>query len=89
VQQEAVGDDARIARLFQLCLTRLPTSEESSDLKQFLAMQRDRLARGELDAKAIAGSSPEAKTEVEWREQAAWTAVARSLLNLDEAIMKE
>ena len=69
--------------LFRRCLTRPPTEEEVAMLSQFYAAQKERFTKGELDAKALAG---EGAGEV--NECAAWTALARALWNLDEAITK-
>ena len=72
------SDDARLTELFRRCLTRPPTDDEVTLLNRFLKTQRERIAAKELDA-AILGGSP---------EDAAWSLVARALLNLDEAVTK-
>ena len=78
------SDEQRITSLFSRVLTRPPGSDELSMLLKFLAEQRARLFDGKLDAVAIAG--PEA---VDAADRAAWTLVARALLNLDETITRE
>jgi hypothetical protein len=75
--------DARIQHAFRLCLTRPPTKEEVAMLVKFFETQKQRFVSGELDAKLIAGEGPENVTE-----RAAWTALARAILNLDEMITK-
>ncbi len=78
------GDTAAKATdLFRRCLTRPPTDEELQLLQKFYAQQRTRLQSKELDAAAIAGNG-----EGDPIERAAWTLLARSLLNLDETITK-
>ncbi len=75
--------EARIRTLFRRCLTRPPTDDELARLTKFFHAQRARFDHGELDATALVGkdaSSPD--------EAAAWTALARGLLNLDEAITR-
>ena len=52
-------------------------------LAKFLAAQKHRFASGDLDAKLIAGEGPGDVTE-----RAAWTTLARAILNLDETITK-
>ncbi len=82
----AAGDgpvESRIRDAFRRCLTRPPSDEEVAALATFFAAQQQRLARGELDAKLIAGEGPGDVTE-----RAAWTALARGILNLDEMITK-
>jgi hypothetical protein len=80
------GDDTdRVAYLFRRCLTRPPTPEEAADLLVFLQAQRERCRHKDLDAPALAGGAAAGDPA----EQAAWAALARALLNLDEAITKE
>jgi hypothetical protein len=79
----AGSDDERLAALFNRALVRQPDSQEADLLRQFLLAQRERLAKKELDAVAIAGPGGNAP------ERAAWTLVARGLLNLDQTITKE
>ena len=74
----------RMRRLMQRCLTRPPTDQEQDLLLQYYAVQRKRLASQELDAAKIAGDGDEGDAV----DRAAWTLVARAILNLDEAIMK-
>jgi len=82
---KASGDDAQRAELiFRRCLTRPPTPEERDKLVAFYLKQRDRFAHGELKA----GELLNTKDGERLNEQAAWTTVARALLNLDETITK-
>ena len=52
-------------------------------LSRFLKTQRDRLAAKELDPATLAGPG-----EGDTAERAAWSLVARAILNLDEAVTK-
>jgi hypothetical protein len=70
--------------LFRRCLTRPPTNQELSLLVAYYEAQKQRLISKELDAGKIAGPG-----EGDTIERAAWTLVARAVLNLDEAITKE
>jgi hypothetical protein len=72
-----------MSKLFRRCLTRPPTGDELINLTNFFNEQKARFAKGELDAKAFAGEGPG-----DVNERAAWVALARALLNLDEAITK-
>jgi hypothetical protein len=82
---KADGDTAqRIELLFRRCLTRPPASAETERMKKFYEAQLARFANGDLKATEIL----EAKTGESLNEQAAWTTLARVLLNLDETITK-
>ncbi|MDW8206529.1 MAG: DUF1549 and DUF1553 domain-containing protein, partial [Chloroherpetonaceae bacterium] len=74
----------RITYLFQRCLARPPGPAELQLMARFFQNQKSRLERKELDASAIAGTG-----EGDVIERAAWTTLARSLLNLDEFIVKQ
>ncbi|MBW3600981.1 MAG: DUF1553 domain-containing protein, partial [Planctomycetes bacterium] len=80
----AAGDGAvedRMIGLFRRCLVRPPTAEELADLVGFYETQRSRFAANELDAKAVCGNDGDRAAE-----QAAWTILARALMNLDEFV---
>jgi hypothetical protein len=78
--QGASTDAERVALGFRRVTSRPPTAEESADLVAFLTRTRERLASGALDAKALSPKAP---------DTAAYTALARVLLNLDEAFTRE
>ena len=79
------GDEAkRVELLFRRCLTRPPSREERAALIQFYQTQLARFAGGELNAAEILETAGAERAN----EQAAWTTVARVLLNLDETITK-
>ncbi|MEW4568826.1 PSD1 and planctomycete cytochrome C domain-containing protein [Tautonia sp. JC769] len=77
--------EARAARAFRLCLSREPDASELAAILDFYQAQHDRIAAGELDAEALAGTSESDRAA----ELAAWATVARALLNLDETITVE
>lgn len=90
--QDGGTDDAqRMDYAFQRVLARAPESAERDELLALLADQRERLASADLDAHALAFGKPasSAKSEDAPIELAAWTAVSRVLLNLDETITRE
>ena len=74
----------RTVELFRRCVSRPPNHAELDLLVAFYTTHRERLAKGELDAKAIAGPG-----DGDAVERAAWTLTARAVLNLDETITKE
>jgi hypothetical protein len=73
----------KVKVMFERVLTRPPSGEEVVLLLKFLDVQRSRFEKKELDAAAVAGTG-----EGDVNERAAWTALARVLFNLDEAITK-
>ncbi len=75
--------ESRVETLFRRCLTRPPSAEERAQLVKFFETQRTRFTAGELKAAAFAGTG-----DGDANERAAWTALARALLNLDEMIAK-
>ena len=85
-------DQARIRHAFSACTGRLPSGDETSTLLAFLDTQRRRIADGWLDSREVAtGSSdtlPSLPAGATPQDAAAWTLVARVLLNLDETVSK-
>ena len=86
------ADKARIAFGFRLCLAREPDTRELTVLESFLNKQRQ-LYSG-MDAVALTpvvqrAHGGQAVAETQRSEQAAWTMLARVLLNLDETITRE
>jgi hypothetical protein len=75
--------EERVDALFRRCLTRAPDRDEVRQLTRFFQAQERRFALKELDADKIAGPG-----ERNTCERAAWTVLARVLLNLDEAVTK-
>ncbi len=81
------ADAERLRLAFRLCLSREPSATENDRLARLLASQRESFAN---DAKAAETLAPATRPEgVAAGEAAAWTAVARVLLNLDEFITRE
>jgi hypothetical protein len=76
--------ETRATDLFRRCLVRPPIDAERKTLVEFYQTQLRRFAGKELDAAKIAGPG-----DGDAAERAAWTALARVLLNLDETIMKD
>lgn len=72
--------------MFRRCLTRPPDRDELAALVKF---QKQEHARFERDPKAADALVRASSGNLGRAELAAWTAVARGLLNLDETITKE
>jgi hypothetical protein len=79
--------EERIRYAFRLCVGRSPTVEERSDLKGLF----DKVRKIYFDAPepAINVASKPALRDLPAPEAAAWTVVARTILNLDELITRE
>jgi hypothetical protein len=72
--------DTKATLLFRRFLTRVPTRVELSSLVEFYDAQMVRLSEGVLNAKQICGDNN--------NSLAAWTLVARAVMNLDEVITR-
>ena len=87
VLREAGPDDtARLRAAFTWALSRQPDAAEEQTLLAFLADQRARIKSGELNPEPLTRDF--ALPEHDPAEQAAWTALCRVVLNLDETISK-
>jgi hypothetical protein len=80
-------DDERLETAFRLCLARQPSERERAVLSRLLARQREAFAKSPGEAKALLPSPP--PKDVDPARFAAWTMVARALMNLDEFITRE
>ncbi|MGN6544929.1 MAG: PSD1 and planctomycete cytochrome C domain-containing protein [Aureliella sp.] len=93
ILQEGGSDDrSRADFAFQLCTNRQPQLQERDELLKLLQSRRERLADGWLNPREIATGDPAKLPELPSgatpQDAAAWTLVARVLLNLDETITK-
>jgi hypothetical protein len=79
VTSQFTDDDERVNRAVQLCLSRVPGEEERRLLKQLLSTARLRFN----------SVSSENAVSAEDGELTAWTQLARTLLNLEEFIIRE
>lgn len=80
-------DSQRLTIAVETALGREPTSGELARLRGYLQQQRERFAGDAAAAKAFAPAGvPSGITET---EAAAWSAVSRVLMNLDEFITRE
>jgi hypothetical protein len=79
-------DSDRLAYAFRRCVARQPTAEESSVLLDLREKERQRFSAPKAKPEELAGKVP---AGVKPADLAAWTVVARVLLNLDETVTKE
>ncbi len=87
------SDEQRLAYVFRRALSRQPARQESAELLGLLNRQRDRFIAGELNPWNFVTDNPDKPFPLprgaRMEDAAAWTALARVLLNLDETITKE
>lgn len=81
-------DSDRIDHAFQLALARAPKDKEKKSLIAFLSTQRKAFAKGESDAFKAIHVGLASLDEGDANELAAWTSVARVVLNLHEVITR-
>lgn len=90
---EAGPDDtSRIHHAFRLCTARTPSARETRELLDLLKTREKHFAEGWVDPRPVAFSDPKAISPsthgIAPSRLAAWTLVARVILNLDETITK-
>ena len=91
IQEGGNTDETRIEMGFRLCLARKPSAHEVSILKSFLNKQRTLYTDVDTKTLTLVAQRTNAPVvpESDRSEQAAWTMLARVLLNLDETITRE
>jgi hypothetical protein len=93
VRDGGATDAERLTYAFRRCLARKPAPAEQAVLLALLERQAGRYAEGGLDPWALARPDPKERPTlpegITPARLAAWTVVARALLNLDETITKE
>jgi hypothetical protein len=83
------ADAAKLTRAFRLCVARKPTDAERAVLARLLSKERERFAAKDAKPAELLGDVRDFPKAVPPPEAAAWVAVARVLLNLDETMTKE
>ena len=81
-------DAQKISYAFKRCLSRTPSESELKTLQKYLDRQRKRVRNGKLNAVDIVSMAPGDPLD-DSNEHAAWTLLARVLLNLDETIVRQ
>jgi hypothetical protein len=86
-------DDDRIVYAFRRCLARKPDGDEMNTLRTLIKKEQARFAAPDAKPWDLAAEDPASPPKLPDgatpAEAAAWTVVARVLLNLDETITKE
>jgi hypothetical protein len=92
LREAGANDRDRADYAFELCLNRLPTAAEREEIMSLYRSQHKRLADGWISSRAITTGNhetlPDLPKGVSPTDAAAWTVVARVLLNLDETLSK-
>ncbi len=83
------GDRERLRHAFRLCLARAPSPAESSRLERYFLLELEEFRASPGDAKALLRNSGPLPAGTDTPQLAAWTTLARVLLNLDEFITRE
>ena len=85
-------DEQRIEYAFLVCVSRRPTAPEKEEVLKLLRSHRQRIADGWLNAREVATGDvitlPNLPAGTTPQDAAAWTLLARVLLNLDETLTK-
>lgn len=93
LNEHAEGDEARLVKVFRRCVSRVPDKKEVATLSRLLRQAEDEFASKPKDAGSFAFADPKNPPPlpegVSVVRLAAWTSVARAVLNLDETITKE
>jgi hypothetical protein len=93
IREGGATDPERVTYAFRRCTARPATERESGVLLALLAKQAARFADGQHNPWDLAAADPEHPPDLPAgatpAQLAAWTAVSRVLLNLDETITKE
>jgi hypothetical protein len=92
LREAGASDRERAEYAFKLCTNRTPTAAETDEMLSLYRSQRQRVADGWLSPRALTTGNheklPELPAGVKPTDAAAWTVVARVLLNLDETLTK-
>lgn len=93
LREGGLSDSDRLTYAFRCCLSRKPSEKETKVLLSLLDRQTKHYTAKEADAWKMAGLDPNKLPKLPagttGPQAAAWTVVARVLLNLDETITKE
>jgi hypothetical protein len=93
LQAGGKSDAERLAHAFRRCTGRVPDETESAALLSLLAKQMEQFSRADAKPWDLAANEPANPPSlpdgITSAQAAAWTAVSRVMLNLDETITKE
>jgi hypothetical protein len=87
LEAPTMDDSLRLSFAFETAIGREPASSELARMRNFLNQQRERFAADPAAAESFAPNPTSTRSSLP--EAAAWTAVSRVLMNLDEFITRE
>ena len=85
--EQKMTDQQHIETAFRRCVSRHPSESETQLLNQFLTKERNYFESHAKEAEQISATNKTTKTTT--ADFAAWVALSRVLLNMDETITKE
>jgi hypothetical protein len=88
LKEKLADDKATLAKAFQFALNREPKEKEAAALASFLTEQRAHYKANPEDATKLLAIGLAPKASLDSAEHAAWTQVARVLLNAQETITR-
>ncbi len=93
LREGGVTDEERLAYAFRRCLSRPPSPEEKQVLLSLLGKEKERFSKPDAKPLELATADPARPPSLPdgatAADLAAWTVVARVLLNLDETVTRE
>jgi hypothetical protein len=89
LREGGANDAARVSHGFRLCVSREPSEKERAVLLKLLAAERERWGKPDTKPAEMIGMASNLPRHTKPSEVAAWVAVSRVLLNLDETVTKE
>jgi hypothetical protein len=83
------GDEQRIEHAFLLCFARSPSETEKAKMLRYLGEQRFDFEQATREAFTLGGADEQKDDPFYAVEHAAWTVLARVLMNVDEFVTRE
>ena len=88
IQRHADVDADRLQFAFRLCFARDPLSQEKQRLLNYIQQQRTMVFQ-QTDIEGVANVQDSAAQQEQQKEDHVWMLVGRTLMNLDEFIVRE
>jgi hypothetical protein len=89
LQEGGKTDEERVVYAFRQVVSRFPTKVEKQELLSMLERENRHFGEGWSNPRQLSDFKADEKGSLSPTQLAAWTAVSRVLLNLDETITKD